>query len=181
MQLSVGHAIDFIMAICFAIAIVRGWKEGLLIKLAHLAALVVSCAIAHGVATMLKSSIGSKVILPMIEESAGKEALSIPYAKKGITFVADTLAYYLISIVCFFIALFILFQIIKLLHIVDYVPFVGKVNKIGGTAISFLTQVLFLYIICMVIFNVVPQDTLNQWGLSEEVISNTYILKAFVR
>lgn len=180
MQLTTGNIIDIIMAVSFLFAIIRGWQVGLVIKLAHLIAVIASCAVAHVVANILKSSVGSKFILPILEEKAGEEMALIPYAEEGISFVADSVAYYLISTICFILVIVLLYQLIKVLHIVDYVPVVGKINKAGGAIVGFLVEFMFFYIICTVVFNVLPQDTLQQWGLSESVISHTFILQAFV-
>lgn len=181
MQFTTGNIIDIIMLVCFLFAIMRGWRIGLVIKLAHLAAVIASCALAHGIATILKSSVGSKFILPMLEEKAGEELEMIPYAREGISFVADSVAYYLISSICFIIALVLLYQLIKVLHIVDYVPVVGKVNKAGGAVVGFLVEFVVFYFIWTVIFNVTPQSILDQYGLTENVISHTFILQAFAR
>ena len=180
MQLTVGNWIDIAFAVCLLVAIIKGWHRGLVMKLAHLAAMLIAYALAYGIATSLKSQMGSKVILPMIEKKAGKEVLSIPYAKESITMAADNLAYYLIMAVSFFVILIILYQLIKVLHIVDYIPVIGKVNKLGGAVAGFLLEFLFLFMICAILSGVVPQTVLDQWGLTKDVISHTYLLQAFM-
>lgn len=148
MQITLGNVIDIIMAFCFIFAVVRGWQTGLIIKLAHLAAIVASGFLAYTAGNLCTGNIGMR---------------------------------YLVSSICFFVAVIVLYQVIRLLHIVDYVPILGKLNKAGGALVGFLTEFLFFYVICMVCFQLIPQSLWNQWGLTQDVVSNTWILQAFVK
>ncbi len=149
MQFTVGTIIDIIMAVCILFAVVRGWQTGLVIKLAHLVAVIAACVLAAGMVTLLKGKTGGGIVLPLA------------------------------AAVCFLIAVVILYHLIKALHLIDYIPVVGKLNKIGGAVVGFIAEFIFIYVICSILFGIIPQTMLDQWGLSEDVISQTYLLQAF--
>lgn len=81
--------------------------------------------------------------------------------------------------VVFFIVLAILKQVIKLLKIVDHIPIVGTVNHIGGAIAGFLFYFIIIYIVFSIFFCTVPQDSLNNLGLTEDAIKDSLLLQAF--
>lgn len=180
MQVSVVTVVDIVMLISILFAVLRGWHIGLAMKLGHLIAIVASCIIAHFAATILKVSIGNTVVLPMIKDNAGEAFASLPFATDGMEFVAQGIAYYFLYAIIFIIAMIILSQAIKVLKIVDHIPVIGLVNKLGGAVIGFFIEFIVFYIICAFIFNLTPQTTLDSWGFTKEAIEKTYVLQAFV-
>lgn len=180
MQVTIVTVIDIIMLVSILFAVIRGWHIGLAMKLAHLITIIASCIIAHFLATVLKVSVGNKVVLPMLSQKAGDTFSSLPFAEDGMEFMAQGIAYYFLYAIVFIIAMIVLSQAIKVVKIVDHIPVIGLINKIGGAIIGFFIEFIVFYIICAFVFHLTPQATLDSWGFTREAIEKTYVLQAFV-
>lgn len=53
MYLTVGNILDIILAVFFLLAVIRGWYIGLVMRVAHLAVVIVSVAVAYALAHMI--------------------------------------------------------------------------------------------------------------------------------
>lgn len=79
----------------------------------------------------------------------------------------------------FIIAVVILNQVAKVVKVVEWIPVVGTLNKAGGAILGFVLAFVVCYVLFRFLFETIPQEIWNQWGLTEEVIAKTYLLQAF--
>lgn len=180
MEWNIGMTMDVIMAVCFLVAVIRGWNIGLAMKIGQFIVLVVSFVVAKLVSGVFASVLGKQWILPYLEERTNTELASIPFVEKGIDVASKMIAGHILFLVIFFIAMIILNQFIGILHIVDYIPVVNILNCIGGVVVSFLICFLVFFIIIGVLCSVLPQSLFDHIGLTKKVMEDTYILKTFV-
>lgn len=82
--------------------------------------------------------------------------------------------------VFFLIAAAALGKAVQVLKIVDWIPVVGFLNRAGGAFIGFITAFFVFHILLGFLFQAVPQEFWERWGLTQEVIDRTYLLKAFL-
>lgn len=179
MQISIVAIVDIILLISLLFAIIKGWHIGLAMRLAHLIALIASCAIANLCAASLKVYVGKTCIAPLLQQRAGNAVSTVPYAQNGIELVAQGIAYYLLYAIAFTIIMVILGRLIRLLHIVDHIPVIGKINKAGGAMAGFLITFIILYVVGNAFFVLIPQTVLDGWGFTKEAIEKTYVLQIF--
>lgn len=169
--------IDLVMAVLFLVAILRGWHIGLAVRAGHLAAMIAAGVLAHAAANILKTGVGRQWVLPWMEGQAG---LPVKGLEQGIEMAADHVAYYLLFSLIFTAALIVFYQLVRVLKLVDRIPVVGTLNKLGGALLGFLVEFLFFLILGMVLFGLIPADAWNRIGLTREAIEGSYLLRAFV-
>lgn len=179
MQISIVAIVDIILIVSLLFAVIKGWHIGLAMRLAHFVALVVSCVIANLCAASLKTYVGNNWIVPLMQQKAGNTVSTLPYAQNGMELAAQGIAYYLLYAVAFTIAMVILGRLISLLHIVDHIPVIGKINKAGGAIVGFLITFIILYVVGNALFTLLPQTMLDGWGFTKEAIAKTYLLQIF--
>ncbi len=180
MKYHVANVIDIVLAVLFLVAIFRGWRTGLVMKVGHLAALVGSCILAGLVANILKTTVSSQWVVPYLERRAGEKLGSLDGLEDGISFVAENMAYYLLFGVIFVVALVVLHRVVGVLKRVDYIPVVGALNKFGGAVIGFVAEFVFFFILGRILFGLIPMESWAQIGLTPEMIEKSYLLQAFV-
>ena len=174
MQYSLGNVIDIILALLFLIAVFRGWRIGLALKVGHLVSLIAAGIVAGVVAGAMKFGVYEQFIRPYLEERAGSEAAS------GMSVLGESISYYLLFGIIFAVALLVFRQLTSILKLVDKIPVIGTLNKAGGAVIGFLVQFLFLYILGRILFGIFPMQLWEERGLTKEIINQTYLLQAFV-
>lgn len=82
----------------------------------------------------------------------------------------------------FFVIVFaVCWKIAKLVKIVDWIPVVGTLDKLGGAIAGFFTAFLICYFLFFLLGTVIPQQVWDKWGLTKEVVDKTYLLQAFLR
>lgn len=83
--------------------------------------------------------------------------------------------------VVFLIAFVLLWRAVKLVKIVDWIPVVGGLDRLGGAVVGFGLA----FLVCLVLFSflgaALPVKTWNEWGLTREMIDKTYILRVFLQ
>ena len=173
MQISIVAIVDIILIVSLLFALIKGWHIGLAMRLAHFVALVVSCVVANLCAASLKVYVSNSWIVPLMQKKAGNSVCSIPYAQNGMELAAQGIA------IVFTIAMVILGRLIGLLHIVDHIPVIGKINKVGGAIVGFLITFIILYVVGNALFTLLPQTMLDGWGFTKEAIAKTYLLQIF--
>lgn len=180
MKFDIANVIDIVLAVLFLVAICRGWRIGLVMKVGHLAALVGASVLAGVVANLLKATVSSQWVVPYLERRAGEKLASMDGLDEGISFMAENMAYYLLFGVIFVVALMVLHHVVGVLKLVDYIPVVGTLNKLGGAVIGFVVEFVFFFILGRVLFGLIPMDSWAQIGLTGEMIEKSYLLQAFV-
>lgn len=87
----------------------------------------------------------------------------------------------MLSGVFFAIAFAVFWQVAKLVKLVDLIPVIGKLDRLGGAVAGFL----IVFVVCCVVFafldKVIPGKIWDSWGLTKEAVEKTYILQAFLR
>lgn len=179
MQISIVAIVDIVLLISLLFASIKGWHIGLAMRLAHLVALVISCVIANLCAASLKAYVGKSVIVPFLQERTGNAVSAVPYAQNGLELAAQGIAYYILYAIAFAILMVILGRLIRLLHIVDHIPVIGKINKAGGAIVGFLITFIILYVVGNAFFALIPQTILDGWGFTKEAMEKTYLLQIF--
>lgn len=91
-----------------------------------------------------------------------------------------TVSGYLLFGVVFVVALVVLYRMVGVLKLVDYIPVVGTLNKLGGAVIGFVVEFIFFFILGRILFGLIPMDSWAQIGLTGEMIEKSYLLQAFV-
>ncbi len=176
--MNIGQIIDIVLGVIFLIGIIRGWVVGLAVKVGHVIALVGSWLAAHVTAFFLKDFVGKMFIRPFLKgHKDGFFAAQI--VKNGLKAVSSAIAYNLIFIVVFVIAILVLNFVVQILKIVDRIPVVGTLNKCGGALLGLVTEFIIIYIIFVIVFTLVPQASFDKIGLTKEVIRETKLLSFF--
>ena len=170
--MEIGTIIDIVLAVIFLVSLVSGWYQGLVMKAASLIVVGVSYVLA---------GILSKMISPDIAKFIAKNVPSdIGILKSGVKDITESLLYTVIFMVVFFVIRFAFRKLIKLLKIVDHIPVIGFVNRVGGAIAGFLVDFVIIYVVFYFLFTIVPTDAWAEIGLTKAVIKNTILLSVFV-
>lgn len=176
MPFPIEKGLDIGILVLLALAVWRGWSQGLVMKAAQLGAVVAACIIAGICANLSKGRLGSGVILPLLEERVPLSGMF----EEEIASVADNFAWGLVYFVSFLAALLVLRHVIKIFGLVEKLPVIGTVNRLGGAVVGFTLAFVLLYVACRLLFQMLPQAALEEWGLTEEVIEKTCLFKVFI-
>lgn len=153
---------DISIAVILIIAVISGYINGLIVKIAQFASLVASFIIASATA---------KILLPGLK---GK-IFSQPYGG----FIKEKIVYNIIFTIVFLVAFIILRHVAGMLKFTRHIPVIGFLDRIGGAVAGFLTDFIVIYIIAGIFFSVIPQEILESWGFTQEAIRNSLLLQAF--
>lgn len=177
--MNTGQIFDLILVIFFLIGIIRGWMIGLAVKVGHVIAMIASCLTAHICGTLFQDVVGAIFVQPFLK---GHEngIFAVQIVKNGLKAFSSSLAYDLIFLIVFIIAILVFSFVVQLLKIVDRIPVVGTLNKCGGALLGLVTEFIIIYIICTVLFSLVPQSTFDKIGLTKDIIRETKLLQFFV-
>lgn len=169
---------DIIIAILFVQAILTGWFRGLVRMVARLAAVFVSWLAASAVANAMKEGLARQYFLPMLlerVESGGWQSAAEPVLLTA----AEQIAYVLVFLIVFCVLEFLLIHLVNLLKIIDEIPLIGLVNRLGGAIAGFFWIFFVLVLIGSIFFGMLPGDLLAGWGFSREAVEQTVLLKSF--
>lgn len=87
----------------------------------------------------------------------------------------------LLSGVFFIPALFVFWQVVKIVKIVDFIPFVGTLDKLCGALAGFAIAFLLCFFLIGFLYDVISGDIWNEWGLTPKNIKETYFLQIFLK
>ena len=176
MSLTLDKWLDIFVLLIMALAVWRGWSQGLVMKAAQLGVVVAACIIAGIAADLLKGRLGSGLILPAFQEKIPLSGV----LETEIASAADNFAWGIVYFISFLVALLVLRHLIKILNIVDHIPVISTVNRLGGAVVGFTMAFVLLYVVCILAFRMIPQATIEEWGLTGEIIEKTHIFRVFV-
>lgn len=176
MSLTLDKWLDIVVLLIMALAVWRGWSQGMVMKLAQLGTVIAACIIAGILAGMFKGKLGSGLILPVFQE---KMPLSGIWERE-IASAADNFAWGIVYFVSFLAALLAFRHLIKVFNVVGHIPVIGTLNRLLGAMIGFTVAFILLYVAGSLVFRMIPQATTEEWGLTEEIIEKTYLFKVFV-
>ena len=173
--------IDMVIGILLVVSLIWGYCTGLVMTIARILVTVVSY-IGAGIAAKEGKEWAGKLLLSSIlngEKSELTESLG-ELAKPLLQETAEGLAYSLLFFVAFFVIQIVLMQVIKVLKIVDYIPVVGKVNKLGGAIAGFIWMFVVVLLVSNVFFTYVPKEARKELGITKKAAKETVLFQAFV-
>ncbi len=171
------HIVDMVIGISLLFSIWMGYRRGLVVTVARIAAMVVSYLGAVLVAGACKEVVASKIILPLLfTVQHSLAALSGDAA----TAVAERIAYAAVFALAFAVLELALTFLISLLKLVDRIPVIGLLDRLGGAIFGFLWVFLFCLVLGNVFFSYVPAKLRHQWGFTEKAVRDTILLNVFM-
>lgn len=94
--------------------------------------------------------------------------------------VAGTGGYFGIAFLVCYLVLSIIFRCaVQILNLVDRIPVIGALNHIAGAVCGFLVAFLLIYLLVSLVLGLVPQEALDQVGLTETAVKHSLLLGAF--
>ena len=181
MQWGIGVWIDIGIAIALVAAFFHGWFTGLVMKLANLATLIGAVVSAHVLAKLLKKSVARAIILPFLKKQDITSFSTYFFKGKVLSEISEEIAYRVLFLLLVIIILIVLRALVQILEVINYIPIINTLNRIGGALVSVLIELLVLYLIGFIVFHLLPAELLNDWGLTHKVVSDTILLHYFVR
>lgn len=170
--------IDIIIAILFLQAIFTGFFRGLVVMVARLVAALVAYFGAMLAAESLKSVIADQWILPAL--TSRMEQGSQFLAGFALEKAAGGLSYLVVFLVVFTLLQILFRCAINLLKVVDRIPMIGMLNRLGGAIAGFFLVFLILFLIGNLFFRLIPEELLRNWGFTQKAIRDTIFLQSFV-
>ncbi len=170
--MEIGTIIDIVLACIFCVSLVSGWHQGLVMKVASLIVAGVSYILA-GILSKTISPYAASEIAKNVSKNAG-------ILKNGVVNVTEAFLYTVIFMIVFFVIRYVFRKLIKVLKIVDHIPLIGFLNRVGGAIAGFLVDFIIIYVICSFLFTIVPASAWTEIGLTRAVIKNTILLSVFV-
>lgn len=146
--------------------------------IARILAMVVSYLGAMFIAGALKVPVADRLFEGFMSRQA-VDGMFTGLAEKAVLEAARGMAYSLLFFIAFVVLQFLLFRVIKALKLVDYVPVVGKLNKLGGALLGFLWVFLLCFLIGNVFFTYVPKQVQKEWGFTNKAVERTVLLQSF--
>lgn len=171
--------IDSIIGICFLISVLVGYYRGLIVTIARIVAMVASYLGAVLAAEALKGVIARLVFLPLLNRQL-EGSLFAGIAGEALLEIAQGIAYSVVFFVVFALLEFILFRVVHALKLIDHVPVLGRLNRLGGAVLGFFWVFLLCLLLGNVFFTYVPKELQHQWGFTKTEVQNTVLLNVFV-
>ncbi len=173
--------IDMVIGILLVVSLISGYCTGLVMTVARILVTVVSYIGAGIVAKEGKEWAGKLLLSSILNGKNSEFAESLgELAKPLLQETAEGLAYSLLFFVSFFVIQIVLMQLIKVLKIVDYIPVVGKINKLGGAVAGFLWMFVVVLLVSNVFFTYVPKEARKEMGITKKAAKETVLFQAFV-
>lgn len=143
------------------------------------------------ISSALKNAFNNSSSFDNIPIDGAKDIFNFFNMNESINNISDTLAKGIWEVVCgiiTFIAVMLLLKIIiRLLDFIDFVPVIGKLNKILGGALGIVEAFFVLWILFLIIrmLTIVPQfkiveDYINNSFITSSVYNNNFIYNFFV-
>lgn len=91
-------------------------------------------------------------------------------------------SHYDLAFLVAFIVLSVVFRrVVTVLKLVDKLPVIGPLDRIGGGICGFLIAFVLVYLLVNLVFGMVSQQVLDSWGLTEEAVRHSTLLSSFLR
>jgi hypothetical protein len=75
---------------------------------------------------------------------------------------------------------FVFANVIRTLKLVDRLPIIGRLDKLGGAVLGFFWVFLLCLFLGNIFFTYVPEGLRHLWGFTDRAVENTVLLNAFV-
>lgn len=168
-----------VIGVFFLLSVVVGYHRGLVLTIARLVAMAAAYIGARSMAVLCRGILGQEFLLPMLEKQLGQNPLG-GLMETTITDAAEGIAYSLVFCVAFFLLELILLRLVNGFKLVDHIPVVGKINKLGGAVVGFLWVFLLCLLLGNVFFTYIPKELRYNMGFTKEEIKETVLLNVFV-
>ena len=99
--------------------------------------------------------------------------------EEALTAAAEGISYTLVFAVMFSVLQFVFLLLVSALRLVDHVPVLGKLNKLGGAVLGFFWMFLLCLLLGNVFFTYVPKELRHQWGFTKKAVQNTVLMCVF--
>lgn len=171
--------VDLAIGLLFLVSVLTGYHRGLVVTLARIAALAAAYLGAAAAAKILGNVLGRTILLPMLKKHLeGSAAGLLP--EQMLWETVDGIAYSLVFFLLFFVLQVFFLLLIRMLKMVDRIPVVGKLDKLGGAVFGFLWVFILCLLLGNVFFTYVPRSVQKQMGLGKRAVENTVLLNVFV-
>lgn len=172
------NIVDLIIGVCFILSVLIGYHRGFVVTIARLMAMVVSYLGAVAVARVCQKQIAVSIILPVLAKQMDIKLLG-GIGEEALTAAAEGISYTLVFAVMFSVLQFVFLLLVSALRLVDHVPVLGKLNKLGGAVLGFFWMFLLCLLLGNVFFTYVPKELRHQWGFTKKAVQNTVLLSVF--
>ena len=208
-ELVVKNLITVLFLILIAFSFFSGYSRGLIKMIVSFGSIIISVVVTRMLTpiaastlknvTNIESTLTSKIYEAMIKTNL-YDSINIPWVKNAIdtgnlegslkdnlcTGIANAIINLMCGIAVFIAVLIIVRIIIKILDVVNYVPIVGKLNKILGGVLGVLETIVIISIIFAILkaLNNVPQikiinDSISSSYIVGSLYNNNFIYNFF--
>lgn len=179
MPMPVTTMLDYGIGILLIVSVIIGYHRGLVLTIARVIALAVSYVGAGMTANILKGSVGHLIASSLLEKQTADSMLGA-LAQPALEAAAEGIAYSVLFFIAFFVLELVLMHLVNVLKVVDHIPVVGKINKLGGAVVGFFWVFLILLLLGNVFFTYIPKEVQHQMGFTRKAVKETVLLNVFV-
>lgn len=86
-----------------------------------------------------------------------------------------------VFIIAFAVLSIVFRYVVLILKLVDKIPVIGTLDKIGGAILSFVVAFIVVYFAVNLLFHGVPQSILDSWGWTKEAVRKTMFISALLQ
>lgn len=133
-----------------------------------LVAIILLVAIVNGLTTGLILKIGQIV------------AVIASYLLASLVAAQVGLGHELVFVIAFAVLSVVFHFLVIGLRLIDKIPVVGNVDRIGGAVVSFVVAFTVLYFFVNCFFHTIPQSTLDSWGWTKEAQHKTMFISGLL-
>ena len=159
--------------------VLLGYHRGLVVMLARGVAMIAAYIGARALAVLSGDLLGQQLLLPFLQNSSQKNFLG-ELVETTITDAAEGIAYSVVFFLAFVVLEFLLLHLVNGLKIIDSVPVVGKLNKLGGAVVGFFLVFLILLLVGNIFFTYIPKEAQREMGFTKKAVKETVLLNVFV-
>lgn len=87
----------------------------------------------------------------------------------------------IVFIIAFAVLSMVFRYVVLILKLVDKIPVIGTLDKIGGAILSFVVAFIVVYFAVNLLFHGVPQSILDSWGWTTEAVRKTMFISALLQ
>lgn len=171
--------LDAMIGVFFLLSVFLGYHRGLVLTVARVAAMAAAYIGARSLAVLSSGMLARQFILPGLQDRLENNLLN-GLAEAALTESAEGIAYSFVFCVALFVLEFVLLRLINGFRLLDDIPVVGKLNKLGGAVVGFLWVFLLCLLVGNVFFTYIPKELQHKMGFTEKAVQETVLLNVFV-
>lgn len=177
--MKITEILDVVIGILFLVSVLVGYHRGLVLTVARIVAMVAAYVGARCVAVLGSGVLGQQVLLPILKQKLEENSLG-GLVETAVTDAAEGVAYSILFFIAFIVLEFVLLHLANSLKLIDHIPVVGKLNKIGGAVVGFFWVFLLLLLFGNVFFTFMPVEMQRSMGFTKKAIKQTVLFQVFV-